>query len=69
MPLTLVVSWFEQKAIAVLLTLLSLGVKGIYLGPSIPVFLTPNLVKVLVDIFDIHPISDPDTDLKNMLNA
>ena len=53
----------------VLLTLLSLGVKGIYLGPSIPVFLTPNLVKVLVDIFDIHPISDPDTDLKNMLNA
>lgn len=69
LPLTLVVSWFEQKAIAVLLTLLSLGVKGIYLGPSIPVFLTPNLIKVLVDTFDIHPISDPDTDLKNMLNA
>lgn len=69
LPLTLVVSWFEQKAIAVLLTLLSLGVKGIYLGPSIPVFLTPNLVNLLVNTFDIRPISDPDTDLKNMLHA
>ena len=69
LPLTLVVSWFEQKAIAVLLTLLSLGVKGIYLGPSVPVFLTPNLVNLLVETFDIHPISDPETDMKNMLHA
>lgn len=69
LPLTLVVSWFEQKAIAVLLTLLSLGVKGIYLGPSVPVFLTPNLVNLLVETFDIRPITDPDTDLKNMLKA
>lgn len=69
LPLTLVVSWFEQKAIAVLLTLLSLGVKGIYLGPSVPVFLTPNLVNLLVENYEIHPVSTPDEDLKKMLHA
>ena len=69
LPLTLVVSWFEQKAIAVLLTLLALGVRGIYLGPSLPVFLTPDLLEMLVETFDIRPISDADSDLKVMLNS
>lgn len=53
LPLTLVISWFEQKAVAVLLTLLSLGVKGITLGPKLPGFLTPNVLKVLVEKFDM----------------
>ncbi len=69
LPLTLVVSWFEQKAIAVLLTLLALGVRGIYLGPSLPVFLTPDLLEMLVETFDIRPVSDADSDLKVMLNS
>ena len=56
LPLTLVISWFEQKAVAVLLTLLSLGVKGIRLGPALPAFVTPNVLKVLQDQFDLQPI-------------
>lgn len=67
LPLTLVLSWFEQKAIAILLTLLALGVKGIYVGPTLPAFLTPNLVKTLVDMFDLRPISTPEADLKAIL--
>jgi hydroxylamine reductase len=64
LPLTLVVSWFEQKAAAVLLTLLSLGIKGIKLGPTLPAFLTPTLLDVLVSTFDIAPIGDPLADLE-----
>ncbi len=64
LPLTLVVSWFEQKAAAVLLTLLSLGIKGIKLGPTLPAFLTPTLLNVLVEKFDIAPIGDPLADLE-----
>lgn len=56
LPLTLVISWFEQKAVAVLLTLLHLGVKGIRLGPKLPAFITPNVLKVLVDRYGIQPI-------------
>jgi len=56
LPLTLVVSWFEQKAVAVLLTLLHLGVKGIRLGPALPAFVSPNVLKVLQEKFDLQPI-------------
>lgn len=67
LPLTIVLSWYEQKAVADLLALLSLGVKGMYLGPSLPAFLTPNVLQFLVDTFDIKPISTPDQDLKQIL--
>lgn len=67
LPLTIVLSWYEQKAVADLLALLSLGVKGMYLGPSLPAFLTPNVLQFLVDTFDIKPISTPDEDLKQIL--
>ncbi|MCA9207267.1 MAG: hydroxylamine reductase [Planctomycetales bacterium] len=65
LPLTIVLSWFEQKAVAVLLTLLALGVKGIKIGPAPPAFLTPNVVKILQDRFDLQLISDrPLVDLQ-----
>lgn len=66
-PLTIVLSWYEQKAVADLLALLSLGIKGIYLGPSLPAFISPNVLQYLVDTFDLKPISTPDDDLKNSL--
>lgn len=68
LPLTLVLSWFEQKAAVILLALLSLGVKGIYLGPTLPAFLTPNLVNVLVEKFDLHPTGNAQQDLDAILN-
>ena len=67
LPLTLVLSWYEQKAVAILLTLLALNIKNIYLGPSLPAFLSPNVLKVLVDKFDIKPITTPEADLKAIL--
>ncbi len=67
LPLSLVLSWYEQKACAILLTLLHLGIKDIRLGPSLPAFITPNVLKVLVDNFAIKPISTPDEDLKAIL--
>jgi hydroxylamine reductase len=68
LPLTLVISWFEQKAVAVLLTLLSLGVKGINLGPNPPAFITPNVFKVLQDEFDLRIIGkDAKADLDRVL--
>jgi hydroxylamine reductase len=67
LPLSLVLSWFEQKAAAVLLTLLSLGITGIKLGPTLPAFLTPALVDVLVEKFRIAPIGDPAADLEAAL--
>jgi hydroxylamine reductase len=67
LPLSLILSWYEQKAVAILLTLLSLGVKNIKLGPSLPAFVSPNVLKVLVDNFNIQPISTPDQDLKAAL--
>jgi len=67
LPLSMVLSWYEQKAAAILLTLLYLGIKNIRLGPSLPAFLTPNVLKVLVDKFNIMPISTPDEDLKAIL--
>jgi hydroxylamine reductase len=67
LPLTIVLSWYEQKAVADLLALLSLGIKGIYLGPSLPAFISPNVLQYLVDTFDLKPISTPEDDLKNSL--
>ncbi|NOY45307.1 MAG: hydroxylamine reductase [Deltaproteobacteria bacterium] len=69
LPLSLVLSWYEQKAVAILLTLLHLGIKGIRLGPTLPAFITPNVLNVLVENFDIKPISTPDEDLQAILNA
>jgi hydroxylamine reductase len=67
LPLSLIISWYEQKAVAILLTLLHLGIKNIRLGPSLPAFLTPGVLDVLVKNFDIKPISTPDEDLKAIL--
>ena len=67
LPLSMVLSWYEQKAVAILLTLLSLGIKNIRLGPSLPAFITPNVLDVLVKNFEIKPISTPDNDLKAIL--
>lgn len=63
LPLSLVISWFEQKAVAVLLSLLSLGIRGIRLGPSLPAFLTPPVLAKLVATFDIKPLGDPAADV------
>ena len=68
LPLTLVLSWYEQKAVCILLTLLSLGVKNIYIGPSLPAFFSDNVLNVLVEKFDLHPITTVDEDLKVILN-
>lgn len=67
LPLTLILSWYEQKAVCILLTLLSLGIKNIHIGPSLPAFISPDVLKVLVDNFQLTPISDPETDLKKIL--
>lgn len=66
-PLTINLSWYEQKAVADLLALLSLGVKDIFLGPSLPAFLSPNVLQYLVDTFNIKPISMAEDDLKSSL--
>lgn len=63
LPLSLIISWYEQKAVAVLLTLLYLGLKDIRLGPSLPAFITPNVLQVLVDKFNIMPIGSAEEDL------
>lgn len=67
LPLSLILSWYEQKAVCVLLSLLYLGIKSIRLGPSLPAFLTPNILGTLVKAFDIKPITTPDEDLKAIL--
>lgn len=67
LPLTLVLSWYEQKAVCILLTLLSLGIKNIYLGPTLPAFVSPNVLNYLVENFNISPISTPEEDLKKIL--
>ncbi len=70
LPLTLVVSWFEQKAVAVLLTLLALGVRGIRIGPAAPAFITPNVMRILQEKYDLQLAgNDPDADLKRILEA
>jgi hydroxylamine reductase len=67
LPLSMILSWYEQKACAILLTLLHLGIKNIRLGPSLPAFITPNVLDVLVKNFNIMPISTPEQDLKAIL--
>jgi hydroxylamine reductase len=69
LPLSLMISWFEQKATAVLLSLLAAGVKGIHLGPSLPVYLTPNLLAVLQERFDLRVNDTPEQDLATALAA
>jgi hydroxylamine reductase len=68
LPLSLILSWYEQKAVAILLSLLYLGVKNIRIGPSLPAFITPNVLKVLVEKFNIMPIKTAEEDLKSILN-
>jgi hydroxylamine reductase len=67
LPLSMILSWYEQKAVAILLTLFYLGIKDIRLGPSLPAFITPNVLDVLVKNFNIMPITTPDEDLKAIL--
>ena len=63
LPLSMIISWYEQKAVCILLTLLHLGIKNIRLGPSLPAFVTPNALNVLVEKFNIMPISTVQKDL------
>jgi len=67
LPLSIVCSWFEQKAVAILLTLLHLGIQGIRLGPTLPAFVSPNVLGVLVEKFNLAPIGTPAEDLAAML--
>ena len=67
LPLSMVLSWYEQKAVCILLTLLHLGIKNIRLGPTLPAFLSPNVLKYLVEHFGIAPITTPEADLKVLL--
>jgi hydroxylamine reductase len=67
LPLSMVLSWYEQKAVAILLSLLYLGIKDMRIGPSLPAFITPNILQVLVDKFNIMPIKTVDEDLKAIM--
>ena len=67
LPLSFVLSWYEQKAVCILLTLLYLGIKNIHLGPTLPAFISPNVLNYLVENYGIAPISTPDEDLKKLL--
>jgi hydroxylamine reductase len=69
LPISYDIAWYEQKAVAVLLALLSLGVKGIRLGPTLPAFLSPNIAKVLVKNFDIKPTGEVAADIEAMMNG
>lgn len=67
LPLSIVLSWYEQKAVCILLTLLYLGIENIRLGPTLPAFVSPNVLKILVEKFKIKPITTPENDLKEMI--
>lgn len=67
LPLSLIISWYEQKAVAVLLALLSLGIRNIYLGPVLPAFISPNVLQYLTDTFGLKQISNPEDDIKTCL--
>lgn len=67
LPLSMVLSWYEQKAVCILLTLLALGIKNIYLGPTLPAFLSPAVLGVIVERWNVTPISTPEQDLKKIL--
>jgi hydroxylamine reductase len=67
LPLSMVLSWYEQKAVCILLTLLHLGIRNILLGPSLPAFLSPNVLRYLVEHYNIGPIGTPEEDLRKLL--
>ena len=67
LPLSFVLSWYEQKAVCILLTLLHLGIKNIKLGPSLPAFVSPNILNFLVENYGIAPITTPEQDLAELL--
>lgn len=69
LPLSLVLSWYEQKAVAILLSLLYLGIRNIRLGPSLPAFITPNILKVLIEKFNVMPITSAEEDLKAIMGT
>lgn len=69
LPLSFILSWYEQKAVAILLTLLHLGIQNMRIGPSLPAFITPNVLNVLVEKYNITPIDNPHQDLSAILNA
>ncbi|MGN1341498.1 MAG: hydroxylamine reductase [Oscillospiraceae bacterium] len=68
LPLSMVLSWYEQKAVCILLTLLHLGIRDILLGPSLPAFVSPNVLKILSEKYNIAPITTPEADLKKLLS-
>ena len=68
LPLTLVLTWYEQKAVCILLTLLALGIKNICLGPTMPAFLSETVIKTLVDTYNLQPITNPQQDLDAILH-
>ena len=67
LPLSMVLSWYEQKAVCILLTLLYLGIRNIRLGPTLPAFISPNVLDYLVKRYNIAPITTPEEDLKAIL--
>ena len=67
LPLSMVLSWYEQKAVVILLSLLHLGIRNIRIGPSLPAFVTPAMLDILVKNFNLMPITTPEADLKAML--
>lgn len=67
LPLSMVLSWYEQKAVCILLTLLHLGIKNIRLGPTLPAFISPNVLNYLVENFHIAPVTTPEEDMKALL--
>ena len=67
LPLSMVLSWYEQKAVCILLTLLYLGIQNILLGPTLPAFISPNVLKLLVENYNIGAITTPEEDLKKLL--
>jgi hydroxylamine reductase len=69
LPIEYDIAWYEQKAVAVLLALLSLGVKGIRLGPTLPAFLSPNVARLLVETFDLKTIGNAEADISEMMTA
>jgi hydroxylamine reductase len=69
LPISYDIAWYDQKAVGILLTLLSLGVKGIRLGPTLPAFVSPNILKVLVEKFDLKPIGTASGDVEAMMGG
>jgi hydroxylamine reductase len=69
LPLSIVLSWYEQKAVCILLTLFALGIKNIYIGPTNPAFFSENVLNVLIDKFNIKPITTPEKDLAEILKG